>query len=187
MPEVTASLLKSAHLTMFVIFGYRHVYSPPGLMVAEILRPFFVENRDRPRNVQNEEAKQYFPKHAGMVIPLGGYNKEILRGSIEDRRFIVCVGSSGAFYALGVFVRTDDSMHIVLLPPDDAEHMDTYFELTKDMHRKDFKFKFIDFHPADGAEGAHWVGYQELIEFEPGPKGGIIPWLEAKAVAKVLE
>ncbi|MEX2091849.1 MAG: hypothetical protein WD971_04185 [Pirellulales bacterium] len=131
-PEVTASLLKSAHLTMFAVFGYRHVYSPAGLMVADILRSFFIDNVGRQRKVQSEAALAYFPKHAGMVIPLGGYDTKILRGSIEDRRFIVCVGSSGRFYALGVFVRTDASMHIVLLPPDEADHMDTYFELIKD-------------------------------------------------------
>jgi hypothetical protein len=168
-PEVTASLLKSAHLTMFAIFGYRQMYSPSGFMVAEILRTFFVENRAQSRKDQNEAAKQYFPKHAGMVIPLGGYNKDLIRGSIEDRRFIVCVGSSGAFYALGVFIRTDDSMHIVFLPPDEAENMDTYFELTRDMYNKKFKFQFIDYHPPNGTEGAHWEGYKEIIEFEPGP------------------
>ena len=61
-----------------------------------------------------------------MIIPLGEFNKDSLRGSIEDRRFLVCLGSSGRFYGLGVFVRTNDCMHVVLLPPDDAEHMDTY-------------------------------------------------------------
>lgn len=168
-PEATASLLKAAHLTMFEIFGYRHIFCPSGLMVAEILRTFYEENAGRPRKDQASAAKEYFPKHAGMIIPLGGYSKELLRGSIEDRRFIVCVGSSGSWYALGVFVRTDETMHIVLMPPDDARHMDTYFSLIADMYKKEFKFQFLDFSPANENDGAHWTGYRREYEFQPGP------------------
>lgn len=167
-PEATASLLKAAHLTMFSIFGYRHVYSPSGLMVADVLRRFYEENHKRERKAQAEAAKVYFQEYAGMVIPLGGYNESLIRGSIEDHRFIRCVGSSGGWYALGVLIRTDTTMHVVLLPPDDATHMDTYFALIEDMYKKDFRFQFLDFIPASASEGAHWKGYQQEFQFEPG-------------------
>jgi hypothetical protein len=167
-PEATASLLKAAHLTMFSIFGYHHVYSPSGLMVADILKKFYDDNRHRDRKAQSQAATEYFPQFAGMVIPLGGYNESLLKGSIDDHRFIRCIGSSGDWYALGVLVRTDNTMHIVLLAPDDATHMDTYFELIADMYRKDFRFQFLDFVPETKTEGAYWKGYQQEFQFDPG-------------------
>jgi hypothetical protein len=172
-PEATASLLKAAHLTMFSIFGYRHVFSPSGLMVADILRKFYEKNYRQERKEQAEAANVYFQQFAGMVIPLGGYNEGLLRGSIEDHRFIRCIGSSGSWYALGVLIRTDKTMHIVLLPPDDATHMDTYFGLTEDMYKKDFRFQFLDFIPANNGKAAYWKGYQQEFQFEPGLPGNL--------------
>ncbi len=170
-PESTASLLKSAHLTMFRIFGYRHIFSPAGIMVSEILRTFYLNNRVRSRREQTEAANAYFPQHAGMIIPIAAYDKNLLRGTIEDRRFIRCVGSSGSWFALGVFVRTGDMLHAVFLPPDDADHMDTYFDFIGSMEKKTFVFQFMDFVPGDKVKGPCWTGYQKEYSFDPALRG----------------
>ena len=41
-PPVIASVLKAAHLTMFSLLRYRHVFSPAGLHLASILREYFL-------------------------------------------------------------------------------------------------------------------------------------------------
>jgi hypothetical protein len=162
LPEMVATLLKMAHLTQFAIFGYQYVFGAAGLMLAEILRTFFVENKNKPRDEQTTAAIEYFPNHAGMVMPVVGYDKNVLKGSIEDRRFLVCCGSSGAWYAFGVFIRIDDQMHVVLVPTDTADSVGTYFDLIKDMHTKTFKFQLLEFVPATESESAYWkVGEQE--------------------------
>ena len=168
-PEATASLLKAAHLTMFALLGYRHVFSPGGQMVAEILRTFFEQNLNKLRTEQIDAARAYFPNHAGMVLPLHSFDSNLVRGSIEDRRFLICVGSSTRWYALGVFVRTDSLMHVVFLPPDEPESMDTYFALIKDMHRKEFRYRLIDFCTGNDTIGAHWKGYAKDFVFDAGP------------------
>ena len=63
LPETVATLLKMAHLTQFVAFGYRYVYGAAGLMLSEILRTFFIENQNRPRHEKVAAATNYFPPH----------------------------------------------------------------------------------------------------------------------------
>jgi hypothetical protein len=106
-----------------------------------------------------------------MIIPVGTHDENLLRGTIEDHRFIRCVGSSGSWFALGVVIRTDRILHIVLLPPDDAEHMDTYFDFIKPMEKNEFVFQFLDFLPGDKTRGAHWTLYQKEYFFQPVLRG----------------
>ncbi|HJZ11542.1 MAG TPA: hypothetical protein VJ521_05305 [Acidobacteriota bacterium] len=170
-PESTASLLKSAHLTMFRLFGYSYALGYDGSMLAEILRTFYLTNRARTRQGQADAAKEYFPQHAGMIIPIGTHDENLLRGTIEDRRFIRCVGSSGGWFALGVVIRAGQLLHIVLLPPDRAEHMDTYFGFIKSIEKNEFVFQFMDFIPGDATSGAHWTLYKKEYRFQPELRG----------------
>lgn len=94
-----------------------------------------------------------------MVAPLKGFDPKTLMGSIEDNRFLVCVGSSGSFYSLGVLVRTDDSMHVAFIPPENAEHMDTYFSLIEDIRRKEFRYHIMEYCNATETKGCHWEVY----------------------------
>lgn len=167
-PEAVATLLKAAHLTMFAVFGYQYVFSAAGLDVARVLREFYLLNRHLPRKDQIASMKTYFPQFAGMIIPLGGYQDGIVSGSIKDRRFIVCVGSSGHFYSLGVLVKTGDQMSVVLLAPDRAEVMDTYISFTKERWKNPFRYHLADFVDATFSHQAHWKGYKNLYTFDPG-------------------
>jgi hypothetical protein len=169
LPETVATLLKMAHLTQFSVFGYQYVYGAAGLMLAEILRTFFIENKDKPRDEQVTAAIDYFPKQAGMVMPAVGYDRDAIKGTVEDRRFLVCLGSSGAWYALGVFIRIDDQMHVVLVPSDTAESVGTYFDLIRGMHKKAFKFQLIEFVSATETEKPYWKAGREEYTFRPHP------------------
>jgi hypothetical protein len=168
--EAVASLLKAAHLTMFSFFGYQYVFSAAGQDLARILRDFYLQNLNASRAGQLAAARTYFKRYAGMVIPLGGFDPDHVNGSIEDSRFMICQGSSGRPFTLGVFVRADQHMGIVLLAPDHAEAMDTYMAFTKNLWKERFPYMLADFVPATPTEGAYWKGYKDRFEFDPGPR-----------------
>lgn len=173
-PEAVATLLKAAHLTMFKLQGYRYVFSPAGQMLGGILRDFYLENSIEPRAQQAAATKSYFQKHAGMVLPLMYFDENVLKGSIEDCRFMLCVGSSGMWFALGVFIRTGHMMHVVFLPNDEAESIGTYFDFVGEMNKKSFCYQFLDYIAAGEGESEHWQGYQKEYLFEPGAVGEVV-------------
>ena len=166
-PEAVASLIKATHLTMFRVFGYQYVFSAAGQSTAEILRTFYLDNKYQPRKVQVAAIRPYFNKYAGMVIPLAGYSNEFVRGSIEDRRFLICVGASGRFFSLGVLVRTNNQMSIVFLPPDQAESMGTYEEFTRERSKPPFHYRLADFVDGRFGEPMHWNVFENDFTFDP--------------------
>lgn len=165
-PEVIATLLKAAHLSQFAVLGYQHVFTSGGLMLADILRTFYLVNQHSPRLEAVAAMKEYFPQHAGMVMPLVGYDPSVLRGTVQDRRFMACLGSSGKWYALGVFVRTGNQMHIVLTPCDSAHNVDTYFDLIKDWQNRRFVYQLIEFVPRTISTPAHWLAGEKQYMFD---------------------
>lgn len=164
--EVIATLLKAAHLSHFAVLGYPHVFSAGGLMLADILKKFYLANRESPRSEAVAAMNAYFPKHAGMVMPLVGYDHKVLRGTIEDNRFMACLGSSGKWYALGVFVRTGNQMHVVLTPCDSAENVGTYFDLIKDWQNKKFVYQLIEFVKGTQSKPTHWLAGEKTYKFD---------------------
>lgn len=123
-PPVTASMLKAAYLTMFLIFGYDHVFRSSGLFLASILRDFY-EQFKPPTRIAKEDVEDYFLPYSRMISPLVVADKTLLQGSIVDRRFIACVSMSKENFALGVIVKAKDDMFCVFLPTDQG--INTYF------------------------------------------------------------
>lgn len=162
--EAAATLLKSAHLTQFFVLGYEHVFSAAGLMLADILKTFYVHNKDKPRPAVMAAMKEYFSKHTGMILPLLGYKEGLLKGTVEDRRFMACLGSSGEWYGLGVFVRTNDRMHVVLTPT--TRNVDTSFDLIGDLHDKTFVYQLIEFVPGNETEPTYWKAGEKQYVFD---------------------
>jgi hypothetical protein len=163
-PEVIATLLKAAHLSQFAVLGYQHVFSAGGLMLADILRKFYLAHRESPRSEAVAAMRAHFPEHAGMVMPLVGFDPKILRGTVEDRRFMACLGSSGKWYALGTFIRTDSEMHVVLIPC--ADNADTYFDLIRDWQNKKFVYQLIEFVPGTDSEPTHWKAGERQYQYD---------------------
>jgi hypothetical protein len=155
---------------MFAVMGYQYVFGAAGCDTAKILRDFYLQYRDKSRPARVAGTKCYFERFAGMVMPLRGFANDLVRGSVEDNRFMVCAGSSGRFYALGVLIRTDAKMSIVLLAPDHADIMDTYIDFTRNRWKEPFRYHLADFVPANGSDSALWKGYKNEFIFDPGPK-----------------
>jgi hypothetical protein len=167
LPGAVASLIKAAHLTMFSVLGYRYVFGAAGQELAGILRRFYEKNKGKPKKEQVSSMESYFPPYAGMIIPLAGYSGDLLRGSIDDKRFIFCLGSSGRPFSVGVLIKTGEKMNIVLLPPEEAEPMDTYVHFTKEKSKPFFHYRFTDFIDAKGGEPAHFNVYANGNMFDP--------------------
>jgi hypothetical protein len=110
------SLIKAAHLTLFDMLGYRYVLSAAGEFVGrQILGEFFRQNhgKQKPNVLQN--ARLFFSEFATMVRPVLPRGLD-LQGTITDRMFLVCWGSSGLAWAIIVFIRTGQLLHAVMLP-----------------------------------------------------------------------
>lgn len=166
-PHTVASLIKAAHLTMFKTFGYQYVFSAAGQDAAEILRSFYDDHKDTASDEKQSAMRRYFYQFAGRVIPLGGFTPDLVRGSIEDRRFLVCRGSSGTFFALGVLIRTAKQMSVVFLAPDNATSMDTYINFVSNMSKPRFHYHLAEFVSDTPQEPAHWKAFANDFEFDP--------------------
>ena len=62
-PAIIASVLKAAHLTMFNLLGYKHVFSTAGQYLAGILREFFEKYRNTKKNSLSKELATIFGWH----------------------------------------------------------------------------------------------------------------------------
>jgi hypothetical protein len=79
-----------------------------------------------------------------------------------------CVGTSNKFYSLGVLLRTNDTMNVVFLSPDEADSIGTYMEFTRDRGKPRFNYHLAEFVQASPGESAYWKGYRDRFEFDPG-------------------
>jgi hypothetical protein len=61
---IFGSLLKSAHLALFRIMGYRHVLSQAGSYLRQALASFYIDKADK------AQSSRYFSKFAGAVKPV---------------------------------------------------------------------------------------------------------------------
>ncbi len=126
------SLIKTAHLTMFHLMGYRYAAFTAWRFVGRhILGDFYLRYAKKPREEAQAAARTHFGEFVHMVRPVGrnGMNFE---GSVSDRMMLVCVGASGRLWAMVVFVKTAELVHAVLLPTfgDDVD-VGTYFDFLK--------------------------------------------------------
>lgn len=118
-----ASLIKAAHLTLFYQLGYRYALSAAGAHIGHaILGTFFMENCNKSTLQARRAAASYFPEFATMVRPLELARRGVFRGTVEDNQLLAFYASSGTMFAIGVFVRTNELLHCVLIP--NFEHAD---------------------------------------------------------------
>ena len=116
-----ASCLKSAHLTLFHLLGYRYALSYGGYILGkEILGDFFLKTREMERLSALEEAKVHFKKYQSLVRPVieMSFDSE---GTLTDNTLLLCI-SDNRFWAFNVVIRTGTQSHGVLVPIlEDAE------------------------------------------------------------------
>jgi hypothetical protein len=110
------SLLKAAHLSLFEVVGYRYALSAAGHFLGQqILGTFFSAHRNKPKSEVILAAKTYFAEFATMLRPVSEPDTSI-KGTVADRRILVCHASSGGFWSQIVFIRTGELLHSVMLP-----------------------------------------------------------------------
>jgi hypothetical protein len=128
------SLIKTAHLSLFYLLGYRYAAYPAGRFVGhDVLGTFFQGNfkiqKQRPKVLTN--AHSHFRDFVHMIRPVAA-SRLNFQGSISDRMMLVCVGASGRLWALIVFVKTATLVHSVLMPTfSDDEAAATFFDFLK--------------------------------------------------------
>lgn len=160
-PAVTASVLKAAHLILFRMLGYAHVFSPSGLYLGQILREFFLANRQRRKRDLAVPVEAYFSQFESMILPLDPRSSPI-EGTIADNVALACIGASGKIFSLAVFVRAAMDVFCVFLPNDSESAVGTYFSFLKDRPRS-FAAKFVRFVPGTDKQGSYW----EMPKGEP--------------------
>lgn len=118
---VLVTALRSAHLTLFHLLGYRYALSAAGHFVGwDILGKFFTENAGTPRQQAIAEAPEHFGQFANLVRPLEAF-PESLRGTVSDKKLYLCKTDAWP-WAFQVFVRTGKFMHAVMIPCFQTDH-----------------------------------------------------------------
>ena len=112
------SLLKSAHLTLFHLLGYKYVFSPGGqLLGRNALGEFFLNTYNTQglsRKCALEIAKRHFSPYASTVRPMTAQFLD-LQGTISDGQFLAC-GTGDPPWGLGVLIWCGGRMHTVIVP-----------------------------------------------------------------------
>src|SRR5258705_7940142 len=126
------SVIKAAHLTLFEMLGYRYALSLAGHFVGqEILGKFFLQNKDKRKVEVVKSAVPYFREFANMVRPAISCPFDS-QGTVSDKTFLMCMGSSGSAWGFIVFVKTGHVIHGVLMPVfEQVEQSVTYLDFLR--------------------------------------------------------
>ena len=120
------SLLKAAHLTLFHLLGYRHVWSSSGRFLGKIvLGDFFFKAREMKRDEVLDLARNHFTQFANLVRPFL-INPSPFKGTLTDDWLYVLMNGSQP-WALLIFIRTESHVNAVLVPTLDSEENYFYF------------------------------------------------------------
>ena len=116
-----ASCLKSAHLTLFHLLGYRYALSYGGYFLGKvILGDFLLKTRGMERLSALEEAIVHFKKYQSLFRPVIELSFDS-EGTLTDNTLLLCI-SDNRFWAFIVLIQTGTQSHGVLVPIlEDAE------------------------------------------------------------------
>lgn len=112
------SVIKAAHLTLFMMLGYRYALGGGARYVGSILGRFFEANQGRDKREVIRSAFLHFAPFVSMVRPVEAFSLP-LAGTIDDSTFLVCwdrVGGRQFFWGGIVFIRTNNILHAALVP-----------------------------------------------------------------------
>lgn len=126
LPEVTATVLKAAYLTLFAIEGYHCTMTAAGQLLSHILREPIVSGRGKRPGQLRVDVRKHFSKYSNMIRPVIRHDSAPFRGSVIDRRFFACLGASGRVFAVGVLVPMKSDFFCVFLPTDQDPQLTTY-------------------------------------------------------------
>jgi hypothetical protein len=114
---VLVSCIKAAYLTLFWKLGYGYTLSAAGMSVGrEILGRFFLENHGKDKEAIQVAAVEFFRPYINMLRPVQIAGDEAPKGTIEDNRVFIWLGSSRRGLGIGVFIRANKRLQCVLMP-----------------------------------------------------------------------
>jgi hypothetical protein len=112
--QSVGALLKSAHLTMFELMGYRYALSSGGHFLGHtILGTFFQLIRGATKKQAVKAGRQHFSPFVNLVRPMIE-SPAGLKGTITDGWLLLMGGAEP--WAIGVLLRTGRSFHTVAIP-----------------------------------------------------------------------
>jgi hypothetical protein len=125
------SLIKAAFLTLFHMFGYRYALSGAGYSVGyQILGEFFRRCKGNPETAK-QTATSFFREYIHMVRPMDKTGANLF-GTLEDGVAYTCHTKGGARFGFGVIIRTNNQLHVVLMPMfDEIEAIPLYLDFLK--------------------------------------------------------
>lgn len=110
------SLIKSAHLTLFALLGYRYALSSGGYFVGrQILGEFFQQNYGKPKSEVHKNAHSFFREFMHMVRPIQSPGPK-LQGTITDKFLFICEDNNSFPWAVIVLIRTSQQLNAVMIP-----------------------------------------------------------------------
>ncbi len=110
------TMLKAAHLTLFELIGYGYAFSAAGRFVGhDILGSFYLNNKSNSKNIVVQNALLFFQKFTNMVLPIKLMPYD-MKGTITDKKYLVCVSSNTLPRAWIIIVETGGSLNAVLIP-----------------------------------------------------------------------
>lgn len=113
------SLLKCAHLTLFIRLGYTYALSAPGRFLGrDVLGAFFSRSVGRPNAQVRQDAEEFFRPLQRMVRPVNELPTGF-RSTAKDGRMFLCFEGS-ALWAFVVVIATGAQKHVVMVPTLDS-------------------------------------------------------------------
>ena len=108
------SLMKTAHLTLFEMLGYRYALSVGGMFLGKtVLGDFFTKNRGLGREEVLRNAVTHFGEFKNLVRPVMAPSSTV-EDTANDRIVYMCEGSCR--WAFLIFIRTGGLAHVVMVP-----------------------------------------------------------------------
>ncbi len=177
LPSVV-SLIKSAHLSLFRLLGYRYVLSGGGQFVGRcILGEFYLKNHTKTKPDVLKVAKSFFRSYAHMVRPVevesGGQE---LAGTTDDGYLYVCVNAANWPWALIVLVRTSpEALHAVMIPVFEGANavasMETFMSFLEN-ENESLEVRFCRFE-----QDSKWHCSEQVTRFRWPKDGTIVFWM----------
>lgn len=151
-----ATTLKAAHLSMFRMLGYRHVFSPAGQNLAHVLGQFYLANQAVQQPELKKAVDSYFLPLSPMVAPLLMEDESLLLGTLFDNCILTCHSAGGGVFAVGVIVKAGGESFCVFLPGDGPSMIDVYFSF---LHEPPVSImvRVARFVPACSKQDAQWT------------------------------
>lgn len=168
-PSIIASVLKAAHLTMFHMLGYKHVFSPAGTYVASTLEQFYTVHKGTKGKKRRQAFAAHFRQYRRMISRMVLIDRAVLSGTILDNQILACIGATEGVFAFGVVIPVGNDAFCVFLPPE-GDTIDRYFSFLNEPPES-ILVKYLRFRPptSDGQQPCFVTSPGEPVRIDLSP------------------